>query len=61
MPSKAVASLAGRQGVTAPYADGVGTAATFSIPRGVALSGDDSTTVVVSRAVRALSKLGAAL
>jgi hypothetical protein len=45
-----VRTVAGRQGVTAPFSDGVGSAATFSNPFYVALNTTGAFALIVSRA-----------
>jgi hypothetical protein len=44
-----VRTLAGQRGVTAPYSDGIGSAATFYYPLGVALDSSGSFALVVSK------------
>jgi hypothetical protein len=43
----AVQTLAGRQGTSAPFADGVGSTATFNLPLGIAFTSPDALAVVV--------------
>lgn len=47
-----VTTLAGRQGVSAPFSDGIGTVATFAKPNGIATNSDGSIFIVVSVAHR---------
>jgi DNA mismatch repair ATPase MutL len=47
----AVTTLVGQLGVSSPLADGVGTAATFGEPNGIALSSDGTFALVVSAVV----------
>jgi hypothetical protein len=44
----AVRTLAGQQGISAPFSDGVGSAATFNFPHGVALDSTGVLALVVS-------------
>jgi hypothetical protein len=43
-----VTTIAGQQGVSMPYSDGVGQEATFSLPNGVALNSEGTLVFVVS-------------
>jgi hypothetical protein len=49
VPSGTVRTLAGRQGVSAPFSDGVGSTATFNSPTGVALDSMGTLALVVSK------------
>jgi hypothetical protein len=49
--SASVTTLAGRQGMSAPFADGVGTFATFNFPSGVAVDSRGTFAVVVRACV----------
>jgi hypothetical protein len=49
-------TLAGRQGFSAPFSDGVGSTATFCYPSGVALDGNGTYTLVVRKAGTAVQK-----
>jgi hypothetical protein len=54
--SGAVTTLAGRKGVSPPMSDGVGTAATFAGPYGVALNGAGTVAIVVGCRLRGCSR-----
>jgi hypothetical protein len=58
IPSGAVRTLGGRQGISAPFADGAGSVATFGGPHGIALDSSGALALVVSSTHRDAWKQG---
>jgi hypothetical protein len=54
LTSRAVTTLAGREGVSVPFLDGVGTSATFNFPAGITLNSAGTLALVVSESPRTL-------
>jgi hypothetical protein len=49
--TRTITTLAGRQGITSPFSDGVGTVATFAAPACIALNGAGTVALLVRRSL----------